>query len=157
MTFNTFMSIAQEQKCLSNHATRKEDNRVKSTSRHATLVRFPLVPEDTPLFAALHAANVSNPERLNDLPARARLNFGERGVRHDDDEGEHDHLHTQPPPGPIRSAVGVQRGGMLSETRNGVTLAGHTKTPQERAGERIGQPLSSAISNCGRIPLSASD
>ena len=158
MTFNTMMSIAQEQQLMVKGAQRKEDNRVKSTTRHATLERFPGVPEDSPVFGALHQVNVNNPDRLNDLPAQARANFGERGfVRHDDDEGEFDFLSTPPPSGPIRSAVGILHHGVLSQSCNGTTQAGHTKTPDERAGDRIGKPLSSTITNSGRIPPSLAD
>ena len=132
MTFNTRMTIAQEQLCLSKAATRKEKNRMKSTTRQVTRVMFPGVPEDSPVFGALHQINVNNPERLKDLPLQARYKFGQ--PVHDDDEGEHDHLKSAPTYGPIRSAVGVLRHGELQHSRNGETQAGHTKTPDQRLG-----------------------
>ena len=156
MTFNTLMNVAQEQQCLQKAAQRKEDNRMKSTTRQATRIQFPNVPEDSPLFAALHQVNVNNPERLKDLPLRARVRFGE--LPHVDEEGEHDYLRapSQSTYNAIRSAVGVIRDGDLVHSRNG-TQAGHTKTPNERLVARVGRPMSSVLPNIGKVPIPVAD
>ena len=142
MTFNPMVSMAQEQKMLVAGANRKEKIRVNTTTRQGTRVVFPNVPEDSPLFGALHQVRVSNPERLKDLPERARANFGE--ILHADDDGEHDYLLAETTTyGTIRSAVGVLRSGELFNTRNGATQAGHCKTPDQRCVARSGKPVPS--------------
>ena len=155
MTFNSMMNMAQEQRCLSNHASRKEKNRTKSATRQATRQEFPGVPEDSPLFSALHTVNAKNPERLKDLPARARANFGQHAP-HEDEEGEHEHL-TSCAPTATHSAVGILRQGVLLESRNGNTLVGHSRTPAQRTVARIGGVMPPAIISQGRVLPSQSD
>ena len=162
MTFSLCMSIAKEQRCLKNHATRENKNRTLSSTVQVIRERFVAVPEDSPAFAALHRVQVNNPDRLRDLPIRARRNMGDQSAQHEDAEGEFDYLTGPAPPVPVgqRSAVGILVHGQLKQTLNGgsmSTVVGHSRTPGQRLVERAGGALPVAITNQGHVPMSVED
>ena len=97
MAFSSMMTIAQEQRCLSNWSKRVKLSSSSNVTRQATRARYPNIPEDSPVFAALHRINTTNPDRLNDIPRLARNNFGDVRQVLDDEEGEYDHFMSATP------------------------------------------------------------